>query len=66
MDAKIQDELGRAEPSLAAEAVLNAIEKGDKFRYPVGGDAEMVFTARKQLDDEAFEATMRQVLGLTW
>jgi NAD(P)-dependent dehydrogenase (short-subunit alcohol dehydrogenase family) len=64
--AKIQDELGRAEPSLAAEAVLSAIEKGDKLRYPVGADAEMVFAARKQLDDEAFEATMRAQLGLTW
>lgn len=64
--AKLQDELGRAEPSLAAEARLNAIEKGDKFRYPVGADAAMVFQARKQLDDETFETTMREVLGLTW
>lgn len=64
--AKLQDELGRAEPSLAAEAILDAIEKGDKFRYPIGADAEMVFGARKQLDDETFETTMREVLGLTW
>jgi NAD(P)-dependent dehydrogenase (short-subunit alcohol dehydrogenase family) len=64
--AKVQDELGRAQPSLAAEVILNAIEKGDKLRYPVGADAEMVFMARKQMDDETFESTMREQLGLTW
>lgn len=63
---KLQDELGRADSSEAAEVILNAIEKGDKLRYPVGADAEMVFTARKQMDDETFESTMRQQLGLTW
>jgi hypothetical protein len=26
----------------------------------------MVFTARKAMDDEQFEAAMRQQLGLTW
>jgi hypothetical protein len=32
----------------------------------VGADAQMVLMARKQMDDETFEATMRQRLGLTW
>ena len=64
--SKLQDGLGRAEPGEAAEVILDAIERGDKLRYPVGADAEMVFTARKQLDDETFESTMREQLGLTW
>ncbi len=49
-----------------AEAILEAIEKGDKLRYPVGQDAQMVLTVRKQMDDQQFESTMRQQLGLTW
>jgi NAD(P)-dependent dehydrogenase (short-subunit alcohol dehydrogenase family) len=64
--AKVQDDLGRAQPRVAAEAILEAIEKGDKLRYPVGADAEMVFAARKQMDDEKFESAMRELLGLTW
>jgi NAD(P)-dependent dehydrogenase (short-subunit alcohol dehydrogenase family) len=64
--AKIQDELGRAQPSLAAETILNAIEKGEKLRYPVGADAEMVIRLRKELDDESFESAMRAQLGLSW
>ena len=49
-----------------AVVILEAIEKGDKLRYPVGQDANLVLTVRKQMDDEAFEAAMRQQLGLTW
>jgi hypothetical protein len=33
---------------------------------PVGEDANMVLTARSQLDDASFEAVMRQTLDLTW
>ncbi len=56
----------RTQPEVVAEAILEAIEKGDKLRYPVGQDAQMVLTVRKQMDDEAFESAMRQQLGLTW
>ena len=49
-----------------ADAILEAIEKGDNLRYPVGADAQMVLMARKQMDDETFLSTMRQRLGLTW
>jgi NAD(P)-dependent dehydrogenase (short-subunit alcohol dehydrogenase family) len=56
----------RASPEAVAQVILEAIEKGDKLRYPVGTDAQMVLTVRKQMDDEAFEAAMRQQLGLTW
>ncbi|MDO8613577.1 MAG: SDR family oxidoreductase [Dehalococcoidia bacterium] len=57
---------GRSPATAVAGAILEAIEKGDKLRYPVGADAQMVLMARKQMDDETFEATMRQRLGLTW
>ena len=56
----------RASARAVAEAILEAIEKGDKLRYPVGADAQMVLMVRKQMDDEAFESAMRQQLGLTW
>lgn len=56
----------RAQPGAVAEAILEAIEKGERLRYPVGQDAQLVFTARKAMDDEQFEAAMRQQLGLTW
>jgi NAD(P)-dependent dehydrogenase (short-subunit alcohol dehydrogenase family) len=56
----------RAQPEDVATAILEAIETGDKLRYPVGQDANLVFTARKAMDDAQFEAAMRQQLGLTW
>jgi NAD(P)-dependent dehydrogenase (short-subunit alcohol dehydrogenase family) len=56
----------RAQPEDVAAAILEAIETGDKLRYPVGQDANLVFTARKAMDDAQFENAMRQQLGLTW
>ncbi len=56
----------RTQADAVAQVILEAIEKGDRLRYPVGADAQMVLTVRKQLDDEAFITTMRQQLGLTW
>lgn len=56
----------RADPADVAAVVLEAIEKGDRLRYPVGNDAQMVLAVRKQMDDEQFEAVMRERLGLTW
>jgi NAD(P)-dependent dehydrogenase (short-subunit alcohol dehydrogenase family) len=56
----------RAQPEEVAAAILDAIETGDKLRYPVGQDANLVFTARKAMDDAQFESVMRQQLGLTW
>jgi NAD(P)-dependent dehydrogenase (short-subunit alcohol dehydrogenase family) len=56
----------RAQPEDVAGAILDAIETGDKLRYPVGQDATLVFTARKAMDDAQFESAMRQQLGLTW
>jgi NAD(P)-dependent dehydrogenase (short-subunit alcohol dehydrogenase family) len=56
----------RAQPEEVAAAIVEAIETGDKLRYPVGQDANLVFTARKAMDDAQFESAMRQQLGLTW
>ena len=57
---------GAATPEEVASVIVEAIENGDKLRYPVGRDAQMVMTARKAMTDEQFEAAMRAQLGLTW
>jgi short-subunit dehydrogenase len=49
-----------------ADVIVDAIENGEKLRYPVGQDANMVMAARRAMDDEQFEAAMRQQLGMTW
>ena len=49
-----------------AAVIIDAVENGEKLRYPVGNDANMVITARKAMDFEQFEAAMRQQLELTW
>jgi NAD(P)-dependent dehydrogenase (short-subunit alcohol dehydrogenase family) len=54
------------QPEDVAAVIVDAIENGEKFRYPVGDDANMVITARKAMDFEQFEAAMRQRLELTW
>ena len=63
---RLAAETGRSQAGAVAEVILEAIEKGDKPRYPAGPDAQMVLMARRQMDDATFEATMRQRLGLTW
>jgi NAD(P)-dependent dehydrogenase (short-subunit alcohol dehydrogenase family) len=57
---------GPTKPQAVAEIILDAIENGDKVRYPATPDADFVFTARKAMDDAQFESAMRQQLGLTW
>ena len=57
----------RPGPDAVAQAIADAIDDPDTpLRVPVGDDAAMVVATRKQLDDAAFEATMRDVLGLDW
>ncbi len=55
-----------ATPEDVAAVILDAIETGDKLRYPVGQDAALVINARKAMSDEQFETAMRTQLGLTW
>jgi short-subunit dehydrogenase len=54
------------QPEHVANVIVDAVENGDKLRYPVGQDAQLVVTARNAMDFEQFEATMRQQLELTW
>jgi NAD(P)-dependent dehydrogenase (short-subunit alcohol dehydrogenase family) len=54
-------------PEPVAQVIADAIEAtAPQLRWPVGADADMVLSARATMDDETFEATMREVLGLTW
>lgn len=54
-------------PELVATAIADAVEADDPpLRVPVGPDAELVAAVRATSDDAAFEATMRETLGLTW
>jgi len=66
-DRVVTGPAGRPGPELVAAAVLRAVEDPDTpLRVPVGDDAAMVLGARSSMDDSAFEATMRAVLGATW
>lgn len=57
----------RPGPEPVARAIADAIEDPETpLRVPVGDDAVMVTATRRELDDAAFEATMRTTLGLTW
>lgn len=58
-------ETSGAEP--VAQVIADAVEGTEnRLRWPVGADADMVLAARTTMDDETFEATMRQVLELSW
>ncbi|MCI0883713.1 MAG: SDR family NAD(P)-dependent oxidoreductase, partial [Chloroflexi bacterium] len=57
---------GAAQPDAVAGVIVDAVENGNKFRYPATPDAEFVLTARKAMTDEQFEEAMRQQLGITW
>jgi NAD(P)-dependent dehydrogenase (short-subunit alcohol dehydrogenase family) len=57
---------GAAKPEDVANVIVEAIETGDKLRYPVGNDAAMITTARKPMSFEQFEQAMRAQLQLTW
>jgi NAD(P)-dependent dehydrogenase (short-subunit alcohol dehydrogenase family) len=66
-DATLLGPDGRPGPELVAAAVFEAATTdAPRLRWPVGADAELIFATRDQLDDDAFEATMRETLGLTW
>jgi short-subunit dehydrogenase len=60
------DGRGRSTAEDVANVIVEAVEKGEKLRYPVGADANMVMMARKAMDDEQFLAAMRQQLGIKW
>ncbi|RLC55553.1 MAG: short-chain dehydrogenase/reductase [Chloroflexi bacterium] len=57
---------GAAKPEVVGAVIVDAVENGDKFRYPATQDAEFVLSARKAMTDDQFEQAMRQQLGITW
>lgn len=66
-DDKLTGAGGRPGPEVVAKAIRGAIENpSTPLRVPVGDDAVTVLGARHGLDDAAFEAAMRQTLGMTW
>ena len=66
-DQRVTGASGRSAPEVVGAAIADAIEQPDTpLRVPVGPDAEMVLATRAQLDDAAFESTMREVIDLTW
>ena len=66
-DGKVTGSGGRPPASSVAVAIANALTNAaTPLRVPVGPDAELILPLRSQLDDAAFEATMRATLGLTW
>jgi NAD(P)-dependent dehydrogenase (short-subunit alcohol dehydrogenase family) len=66
-DAALLGDDGRPGPELVGRAILEAVTTDEpRLRWPVGADAELVLSARRELDDEAFEALMRATLDLTW
>jgi NAD(P)-dependent dehydrogenase (short-subunit alcohol dehydrogenase family) len=66
-DTKMTGPSGRTSPEVVALAIASAIEDpSTPLRVPVGQDAEMILGLRRSLPDQAFEAAMRQAVGLTW
>ena len=66
-DASLLGDQGRPGPEVVGEAIHRAITTDEPvLRWPVGADAELVLATRTALDDAAFEAAMRETLGLTW
>jgi NAD(P)-dependent dehydrogenase (short-subunit alcohol dehydrogenase family) len=57
----------RPGPEVVAQTIADAVEGTEsKLRWPVGEDANLILQVRTSMNDEDFEATMRQTLGLTW
>jgi NAD(P)-dependent dehydrogenase (short-subunit alcohol dehydrogenase family) len=57
----------RPGPEVVAQTIADAVEgKEDRLRWPVGDDAKLVLDVRTSMNDEDFEATMRQTLELDW
>ncbi len=55
-----------SEPIIVAEKIYEAATDGkSQLRYIAGPDAEQVIAARKQLDDDAYMALMKQQVGLS-
>jgi NADP-dependent 3-hydroxy acid dehydrogenase YdfG len=52
---------------IVAQTIADAVEgKEQKLRWLVGDDANLIMSVRTQMNDEEFEATMRETLKLDW
>jgi NAD(P)-dependent dehydrogenase (short-subunit alcohol dehydrogenase family) len=52
---------------IVAQTLADAVEgRQKKLRWLVGADAELVMGVRREMDDEQFEAVMREQLKLDW
>jgi NAD(P)-dependent dehydrogenase (short-subunit alcohol dehydrogenase family) len=64
------DRLGRQDapgPEVVAATIAEAVESdGSQWRWPVGNDAVLICGARNSMDDNTFEATMRETLQFHW
>jgi NAD(P)-dependent dehydrogenase (short-subunit alcohol dehydrogenase family) len=57
----------RPGPEVVAQTIADAVEGTEqKLRWPVGDDANLILQVRTSMNDEDFEATMRQTIGLDW
>lgn len=67
-EARLQGDAGEISgPEVVAQTIADAVEgKDQKLRWLVGDDADLVMSVRRQMNDEEFEATMRQTLQLDW
>ena len=66
-DSSLLGDDGRPGPERVGEAIHRVVTTDEpRLRWPVGADAELVLATRAALDDAAFEAAMRETLGLTW
>lgn len=66
-DVKLTGPGGRPGPESVATAIADAIEDpATPLRVEVGQDAQTILATRRALDDQAFEAAMRQALEITW
>ena len=67
-EARLMD-TNEAQPTgeVVAQTIADAVEgREDKLRWLVGDDATLVMSVRNQMNDEEFEATMRETLKLDW
>ena len=63
--AQVPAASARGDARPVAELIYNAVqEEQPNVRYRIGQDAELVAGARRQLDDEQFEQSMLQSLGV--
>jgi NAD(P)-dependent dehydrogenase (short-subunit alcohol dehydrogenase family) len=57
----------RPGPEVVAQMIGDAVDGTEqKLRWPVGDDANLILSVRTSMNDEQFEATMRETLQLTW